>query len=106
MKHIKYIIASVILPSIAFAQLEIPKQGVTSELSTWVKAATGILAGSAAAIAVVIIVIGGIQYMTAQGEEGTGAAKSRIINGIVGLLIVALAYAIITFLVSSLKLGV
>ncbi len=54
-------------------------------------------------IAVVIIIIGGFQWMTSGGnEEKIGGAKKLMGAGIVGLAIVVLAYAITTFIVSAL----
>ena len=57
----------------------------------------------AGAIAILFIIVGGIQYITAQGEDAAGAAKSRILNAIIGLVIILLAYAITSYLVGLLK---
>ncbi|HPJ80413.1 MAG TPA: hypothetical protein PLF70_01790 [Candidatus Portnoybacteria bacterium] len=47
----------------------------------------------AIAIAVLIIIIAGIQYMTAAGDENkVKNAKKTIINGLIGVAIVMLAY--------------
>ncbi len=54
-------------------------------------------------IAVVIILWGGFSWMTAGGEEAKiQDAKNLIIGGIVGLAIILSAYAIATFVLSSL----
>lgn len=54
-------------------------------------------------IAVVIILIGGFEWMTAGGnEEGTTKAKGRIFAGIIGLAIVLSAYAIAKFVIDHL----
>lgn len=51
-------------------------------------------------IAVIIILWGGFQWMTAGGDEKKiGSAKSTIIRGIVGLIIILLAYAIAQFVI-------
>lgn len=51
----------------------------------------------------IIIIRGGFMYMTAGGESGqTEKAKKWIINGIVGLIIVLLAYALSTFVIDRL----
>ena len=54
-------------------------------------------------VAVVIILIGGFEWMTAGGnEEKTGEAKKRIIAGVIGLAIILSAYAIASFVINSL----
>ena|SRR3989338_2749690 len=54
-------------------------------------------------VAVVIILIGGFTWMTAGGsEEKVEKAKQWIGYGIVGLAIILAAYAIATFVISSL----
>jgi len=54
-------------------------------------------------IAVVLIIIGGFQWMTSGGEEEKiTKAKQLMINGIIGLVIIVLAYAIATFIIGKL----
>lgn len=54
-------------------------------------------------VAVVIILIGGFEWMTAGGnEEKTGEARNRIFAGIIGLAIILSAYAIAQFVIKSL----
>ncbi len=54
-------------------------------------------------IAVVIIIIGGFQWMTSGGnEEKVGSAKKLMGAGIIGLAIVVLAYAVASFIISAL----
>jgi Type IV secretion system pilin len=46
--------------------------------------------------AVVMIVLGGIFYITSGGDsQKAAAARSRIISGLIGLVVIALAWAII-----------
>lgn len=53
-------------------------------------------------VAVVIILMGGFQWMTAGGsEEKVKKAKSLITQGIIGLVITILAFAIATFVIKS-----
>ena len=49
---------------------------------------------AAGAICVVVIIYGGIQYITG-GDKGAETGKKTIIAAIIGLIIVSLAYAII-----------
>lgn len=54
-------------------------------------------------VAVVIVLVGGFEWMTAGGnEEKTGEAKQRILAGVIGLAIILSAYAIANFVVKSL----
>ncbi len=57
--------------------------------------------GVAGVVAVVIIVFGGIQYITSQGESGKVAkAKNTIMYAVIGLIIIILAAAITSFVIS------
>ena len=53
-------------------------------------------------VAVVIVLIGGFQWMTAGGnEENVKKAQKRIIQGVIGLLIVVTAFAITQFFIQQ-----
>lgn len=55
-------------------------------------------------IAVVIILLGGFKWMTAQGnEEKTDEAKKLIGAGVIGLVIILAAYAIASFVLTNLN---
>lgn len=65
---------------------------------------TRIVIASAGAMAVIMIIIGGIEMLTAYGnEEKIGNAKKTITYAIVGLVVAILSYAIVT-IISSIKL--
>lgn len=54
-------------------------------------------------IAVLIILYGGFKWMTSAGsDEAVGDAKKIITAGIIGLVIILTAYAIASFVISSL----
>lgn len=55
-------------------------------------------------VAVIMIIIGGISYMTSQGDAAK-AKKGRdtILYGVIGLIIVLLAFAIVNFVLGALK---
>ncbi len=56
------------------------------------------LLGVLGILALIIILIGGFRWMTAGGnEENVAAAKKTIAAGIVGLIIIFFAYAIVAF---------
>ncbi|MFV0484982.1 MAG: pilin [Candidatus Saccharimonadales bacterium] len=53
-------------------------------------------------IAVVMVILGGIQYSTSQGDSGkVKKAKDTIMYGIIGLVVAILAFAIVNFVLSS-----
>lgn len=53
--------------------------------------------------AVIIIIIGGLQYVTSGGDpQKASGARSMIIGAVVGLIIIALAQAIIIFALKKL----
>ena len=52
------------------------------------------------------LILGGIEYITSGGEKGkTEAARNKITAAIIGLIILAASYAILTLLLSVLGLG-
>jgi hypothetical protein len=59
-----------------------------------------ILAGIAA---VIIIIVGGIRYTTSGGESGkVESAKNTVVNALIGVAVIVLAQALITYVVSRL----
>ena len=54
-------------------------------------------------IAVLIVLYGGFKWMTAAGnEESVAEAKKILIAGVIGLVIIVSAYALASFIISSL----
>lgn len=54
-----------------------------------------IVIGAAAAIFVVLLIVGGATYLGSAGnEEGTGKAKKLMLDAVIGLIIVLAAWAI------------
>ena len=53
---------------------------------------------------VIIVIIGGIQYMTSSGDAGkVKKAKDTILYGVIGMVICVLAYAITAFIISAIN---
>ena len=53
-------------------------------------------------IAVIMVIMGGIQYSTSQGDPGkVKKAKDTILYGIIGLAVAILAFAIVNFVLTS-----
>ncbi len=56
------------------------------------------------AIAVIVIIIGGIRYTTSNGDAGAiKGAKDTILYAVVGLIVAILAYAIVSFVLNAFK---
>jgi hypothetical protein len=55
------------------------------------------------AVAVLMIVIGGIRYVTSNGEAAhVKSAKDTILYAVIGLIVAILAYAIVNFVITKL----
>lgn len=55
-------------------------------------------------IAVIVIIIGGVLYMTAQGDPGKLAhAKNAIMFAVIGLIVALLSFAIVNFVLDRMK---
>lgn len=88
------------------------KPGDTDPALTTIKKATTIIAILAGFVAVVMLIVGGITFITSGGavsgqrggDSAKGAAKGRamVVSAIIGLVIIALAWTIITFAVTKL----
>lgn len=62
-----------------------------------------IVLGLLALVAIIIVLIGGFEWMTAGGnEDKVATARKRLIYGLIGLVIIFLAYAIVTFVLDKL----
>ena len=62
--------------------------------------------GAGGLVAVAYMVVGGIGYITANGDAGKVAkAKNTILYALIGLVITALAFAIVNFAISGISGG-
>ena len=53
-------------------------------------------------VCVVVIIIGGVNYMTSSGEASkVNKAKDTILYGVIGLIVCVLAFAIVNFVINS-----
>lgn len=60
--------------------------------------------GILGALAVIMIIVGGIRYTTSNGDASRiKAAKDTIMYSVVGLVVALLAYAIVRFIVDNIK---
>ena len=66
------------------------------------KTVTDVLLFLIGAIAVIMLIIGGIRYTTSNGDQGAvTSAKNTILYAIVGIVVAVLAYAVIGFVTSQ-----
>jgi len=72
--------------------------GGTGTLNTLLTKVINIFSAIVGVIAVLMIIVGGLRYITSGGDSGkVGAAKTTIIYALVGLVIVALSQLIVHF---------
>ena len=107
------LVAVPLVPTVASADdpADSIQQGVTSvggdkkgadDLKDKIQTIVNVMLFILGAIAVIMIIIGGIRYTTSNGDaQQTKAAKDTILYAVVGLIVAILAYAIVTFIVSS-----
>lgn len=97
-----------VVPALAVAQVNVdPAYGTTfgvgtADLESTVVQIVQWVLGFLGLVAVIMILIGGFQWMTAGGnEEKVASAKKVISAAVIGLIIVLLAWAIVIFVVSQ-----
>lgn len=75
-----------------------------TDLAPRIKTIINVLLYLLGAIAVVMIVIGGIRYTTSNGEASAmTSAKNTILYAVVGLVIAIMAFAIVNFVLDAFK---
>ena len=73
-----------------------------SSLMPTIKTIIDVIIGVLGIVAVIVIVLGGVQYTLSTGDPGRiKKAKDTILYGIIGLVVAILAYAIVNFVLSS-----
>jgi len=88
--------ASISLAQISGWGAECKPSGVPTDIRQAIMNVTNWILGFIAIIATLVIVYGGVQYLTAGGnEDNVGAAKKTISYGIIGIVIAGLAYAMV-----------
>lgn len=80
------------------------QKGNADDLQKNIKTVVNVLLFILGAIAVVMIIIGGIRYATSGGDaSSTKAAKDTILYAVIGLVVAILAYAIVNFIIGAFK---
>lgn len=71
-------------------------------LPTVVQNILNVIIGITGIIAVIFIIIGGVQYMTSAGDAGKAKkARDTILYAVIGLVVVILAFAIVNFVIKN-----
>jgi TRAP-type C4-dicarboxylate transport system permease small subunit len=77
--------------------------GAQDNLNNRIKAGISTAIGLAGLVAAAFIIYGGIQYSTSSGDASkVSKAKNTIMYAVIGLIVSALAFAIVNFVIGSL----
>lgn len=102
--------ALLVAPAYAASPAESIKEGTDSiggnesqpSLEQGIKDIVNVLLFVLGAIAVIMIIIGGIRYTTSNGDSSSiQGAKNTILYAVVGLVVAILAYAIVNFVIDA-----
>jgi hypothetical protein len=76
------------------------QQGKTGEIMKLLKLGLNILSGAVGVLAVIMVIVGGIQYSASNGDSSkVTAAKKKISNVLIGLLAYVFLYAFLQWLI-------
>ncbi|MBR3332261.1 hypothetical protein IKG28_01360 [Candidatus Saccharibacteria bacterium] len=76
---------------------------LTGNITTIINAVIGILG----LVCVIVMIIGGVNYMTSAGDAGkVKKGKDTILYGLIGLVICVLAFALVNWVISGVLNGV
>lgn len=103
------VVASVTCPSGSkrgsaptYADCNLPADLPTKDVPTTAQTIINVLVSAVGIVAVAVIVIGGILYVTSTGDAAKAKrAQNTILYGVVGLIVAVLAYAIVNFVLKS-----
>ena len=109
-RSIKYVFAIVpFLPSIALADLSGGADaagagtGISNDLPHFFAKIANILIYIVGAVAVIMLIIGGLRYVVSQGDSAAvKQAKDIILYGVIGVIVAIVAYAIVHFIAGAL----
>ena len=74
-----------------------------TDLGSFIKKVVNIIVFVVGAVAVLMIVIGGLRYTISSGDQAAvTSAKNTILYAVVGLIVAVMAYAIVNFVVGTL----
>lgn len=77
-------------------------QGKNNNLMDMLGIIINVVLGIVGFVAVVMIILGGISFITSQGDAAkVTRARNTILYGVIGLIVAILAFAIVNFVLSS-----
>lgn len=80
----------------------VDSSGATDKVNSLLKTVINIFSIVVGVVAVIMIIIGGLKYITSGGDSGNvSSAKNTIIYALVGLVVVALAQFIVRFVLGK-----
>lgn len=80
--------------------------GSTDRLTCFLRAILQFILAISFIVAVIFLVIGGFRYITSQGnEDSIESAKNTIKNAIIGVVVIAAAWFILTFILGVVQSG-
>lgn len=86
----------------ALAECSIDSTGQQNDLMGTITTIINVVVGVLGVAAVAVIVLGGVTFVTSQGDAAkVTKAKNTIIYGIVGLFVAILAFAIVNFVLGA-----
>lgn len=102
--------SSMVLPSAIMAQTSVRTPGnvpqIFGDFESAFSSIFDIVIVVAGVIFVILVLVGGIQYLASAGnEDNTKKARQLILDGVIGLVIVVLAWAIGTYVLRLLGLS-
>lgn len=72
--------------------------GASSDIKPFIKSVTSILLFIIGAASVILIIVGGLRYVTSGGDQSQiSGAKNTILYAVIGLVVASMAYAIVNF---------
>lgn len=89
----------------SIAECSLPENSPTTgtkKLPEIIQTIVGVVLGVVGIVAVIMIILGGISFVTSQGDAAkVTKARNTLLYGVVGLVIALLAFAIVNFVLSS-----
>lgn len=93
--------------STAHADISIPNLPGSSGGSTvpsLIESTLNILTWAIGVIAVIMVIVGGLQYVLSAGDPGKATrAKDTILYAVIGVVVTIMAYSIVKFIIGSVK---
>ena len=82
---------------------KVNKGGADTDLNGQIGTIINAIIGVIGIVAVIVIILGGINYTMSQGDPSkTKKARDTILYGVIGLIVVLLAFAIVNFVLGQL----